>query len=220
MTGIYLQAMVENLPEGCLPPNWSDFDLAAFSRASRLWEYQQVALHNALLGLWKYYGTPGLTDAERKCAWMDWYQDFGLDVDLDLPLDRSSAAKRKLAGLLETYYTASEGDRLSYEQFINRMCFWMATGSGKTLVIVKLLEVLHALIQRREIPAHDILVLAHRDDLLEQLRSHVNDFNAAGRLYIRLCELARLCRGQAIIPLLAAKPGDDRFLLSLRQPER
>jgi len=188
MTGIYLQRMVENMPDGALPPNWADFDLTSFSRGKNLFEYQQTALQNALCALWKYYGTPGLTETERKRAFLQWYQDFGLEADLDLPLDRSSAAKRKLATLLETYFTA-EDDVLSYEQFINRMSFWMATGSGKTLVIVKMIELLHQLIERDEIPARDILVLAHRDNLLEQLRTHVDEFNSKGGLFIRLREL-------------------------------
>ena len=42
------------------------------------------------------------------------------------------------------------------------MGFWMATGSGKTLVIVKMLQPLFTLIQREEIPAHDVMVLTHR----------------------------------------------------------
>jgi type III restriction enzyme len=195
MTRIFLQNLVENLPEGTLPPNWAGFDLAAFSRGKRLWDYQQEALHNAMLALWKYYQTPGQPEnapddlqTKRKQAFMAWYRDFGMDFNLDLPLDQSSAAKRKLATLLESYYT-SENDKLPYEQFINRMSFWMATGSGKTLVIVKLIELLHGLIRRGEIPALDILVLAHRDDLLEQLRTHVAEFNTNGKLFIRLREL-------------------------------
>jgi len=188
MTGIYLQRMLENLPQGSLPSNWAGFDLATFSRGKVLWDYQQQALQNALLALWKYYQTPGQPENERKQAYMAWYRDFGLEENLDLPLDRSSAAKRKLATLLETYYSQTD-DRMPYEQFINRMCFWMATGSGKTLVIVKMIELLHHLMQRGEIPAHDILVLAHRDDLLEQLRTHVDEFNADGGLFIRLKEL-------------------------------
>ena len=143
--------------------------------------------------LWRYYhGSPDPKGFENpsglKQDFFAWYQDFGLEADLDLPLDRSSAAKRKLAALLESYYT-SQDDRLPYAQFTNRMSFWMATGSGKTLVIVKLLEMLWVLIQRGEIPIHDALVLAHRDDLLEQLRQHVDEFNAGGGLYIRLHEL-------------------------------
>ncbi len=68
------------------------------------------------------------------------------------------------------------------------MSFWMATGSSKTLVIVKLIEFLHTLIHRGEI-LREILVLAHRDDLLEQLRQHINEYNLNGGLYIRLVEL-------------------------------
>ena len=70
------------------------------------------------------------------------------------------------------------------------MGFWMATGSGKTLVIVKMLELLWALMGRGAIPAHDVMVLTHREDLLKQLRDHVNDFNAAGKTpHIQLREL-------------------------------
>jgi len=58
------------------------------------------------------------------------------------------------------------------------MSFWMATGSGKTLIIVKLIDLLGQLIQRKEIPKNDILFLAHRDDLLEQFKNHVNEFNS------------------------------------------
>ncbi len=188
MTGIYLQRMLDNLPEGSLPPNWRGFDLASFSREKTLWDYQRLALQYALKALWKYYETPSLTVAERKAKYLQWYQDFGLDENLDISLDKSSAAKRQLAALQETYYNAVD-DALPYVQFINSICFWMATGSGKTLVIVKLVEILHELIQRGEIPNHDILILAHRDDLLEQLRQHISEYNTTGSLYINLQEL-------------------------------
>ncbi len=97
MSGIFLQRMLETLPDGVLPANWADFDLAAYSPGKRLFEYQQAALHNALLALWKYYGTPGLSESERKQAFFAWYRDFGLEADLDLPLDDSSAAQRRLS---------------------------------------------------------------------------------------------------------------------------
>jgi len=90
MIGIFLQRMVENLPEGSLPANWVDFDLASFSRGKRLYEYQQTALRNALLALWKYYA-PQETAEVLKHEYTTWYQDFGLEANLDLPLDRSSA---------------------------------------------------------------------------------------------------------------------------------
>jgi type III restriction enzyme len=70
MTHIFLQNMLENLPKGILPSNWADFDLAGFSRRIHLWEYQQTALRNALLALWKYYSLPGQTKPERKQSYL------------------------------------------------------------------------------------------------------------------------------------------------------
>ena len=122
---------------------------------------------------------------ERKQKFFKWYRDNGLDETLDIPL----ASDHKLASLLGEYYTV-EDEKISYDQFINRACFWMATGSGKTLVLVKLIEVLRGLIQRGEIPPHDILILSCRDDLIEQLKKHVHEFNAArSDLFIHLREL-------------------------------
>ena len=82
-----------------------------------------------------------------------------------------------------------ENGKISYEHFINRMCFWMATGSGKSLVIIKLIQILIQLIERGEIPPHDILILTHRDDLIEQLKNHVREFNGANENQITLKEL-------------------------------
>ncbi|PMP85231.1 MAG: restriction endonuclease subunit R [Thermodesulfobium narugense] len=72
---------------------------------------------------------------------------------------------------------------------MNRMSFWMATGSGKTLVIVKLLELLGYLIQNNKIPKKDILFLTYRDDLIEQFKKHVDEFNQTNSLQINLIKL-------------------------------
>ena len=200
MTRIFLENMVENLHCLSLPPNWNGFDLVSFSPGKQLWEYQKKALENALWALWKYYSPDGEPD-DLKLAYMQWYQDYGLEEDLDLPLDQSSSAKRRVSSLLEDYYDV-EDNRLPYWQFINRMCFWMATGSGKTLVIVKILEMLWLLIQRGEIPTHDMMVLAHRDDLLDQLKTHILDFNAGGGLYIHLKELREYAEVKHQAPML------------------
>ncbi len=65
----------------------------------------------------------------------------------------------------------------------------MATGLAKTLVIVKIIEILSKLMSRGEIPNKEILMLTHRDDLLEQLKLHVDEFNTIGDLTINLHEL-------------------------------
>jgi len=69
-------------------------------------------------------------------------------------------------------------NKISFAHFINRMSFWMATGSGKTLIIVKLIEFLGKLITEKKLPTGDILFLAHRDDLLDQFKNHIEEFNS------------------------------------------
>ncbi len=186
-----LHNLLNDIPFEDLPPAWTTFDLASFSRAKSLWDYQQSALQNALKALHKYYKDFGAD----KTKFFNWYLDNRIELDA-----LTFGKKRDNESLLAPYYPISplslsgrgaggEG-RIPYIHFINRMGFWMATGSGKTLVIVKMLEVLYALRQRGEIPAHDVMVLTHREDLLGQLRDHVNDFNASGKVpHIHLREL-------------------------------
>ncbi|MGB9754287.1 DEAD/DEAH box helicase family protein [Roseiflexus castenholzii] len=191
---MFLQRMVEDIPDNHLPTNWADFNLASFSRSKTLWDYQQRALRNALKALWKYYEDFGNCQAreglainrQRKRGLWQWYRNNGLPEDFSLDLSRLD---HRVASLLKEYYKA-DSDSLTYEHFINRMGFWMATGSGKTLVIVKLIELLTRLIRRGEIPDCGILFLTHRDDLIEQLKRHVDEFNQVrGDFWIRLREL-------------------------------
>lgn len=184
-----LQDILSDLPFADLPPAWQDHDLETFSPSKRLWDYQQEALQYALKALWKYYedfhnftpGEPEAANEERKERLWQWYRDNGLEADLDIPLKRQ---KRDVRALLEAYYSV-EDERISYRNFINRMGFWMATGSGKSLVLIKLIEALWHLMQRSEIPPYPVLVLTARDDLLDQLEAHVAEFNE-GRTDFRI----------------------------------
>ena len=192
---IYLQEMIEDLRFENLPLNWVSFDFKTFSKTKTLWDYQENALRNAVKVLWKYYEDfvnyqkyESLDiNKERKRKFYEWYKNNGFDsknLKIDFEFDENS----KLLKLLEDYYPIEESSygrnkkkkfRISYENFINRMCFWMSTGSGKTLVIVKLIQILRELIKREEIPPNDILILTHRDDLIEQLKQHISEFNYA-----------------------------------------
>lgn len=189
-----LQNMLDDSQFDALPVNWTSFDLETFSKMKRLWDYQQEAVENAIKVLWKYYedfadyeAGEGLeVNDERKRKFFEGYRDNRVTEDLDIGLNK---ANRNISSLLLEYYEGENG-KVPYERFINRMGFWMATGSGKTLVIVKLIQVLWNLIQQGEIPPYDILVLTHRDDLIEQLKTHVSEFNAVhSDLFICLREL-------------------------------
>jgi len=195
---ILLQNMIENLRFEDLPPAWNTFDLETFSKDKKLWDYQQDAVRNAIKVLCKYYdkdvdyqkNEDGNVNKDRKKLLFKWYKDNELDQEGDLVI-KLDKRKRNIYKLLTEYSDdfPQENGKISYEHFINRMCFWMATGSGKSLVIIKLIQILIQLIERGEIPPHDILILTHRNDLIEQLKNHVREFNDANENQITLKEL-------------------------------
>ncbi len=193
MIKTFLQDIVEDISLSILPYSWNSFDLKNFSKDKQLWDFQQRAVENALKVLWKYYedlvdfenGEKLEVNQERKKKLFEWYKDNGLEEDLDIRLDKRS---RKIYNLLAEYYISQDG-KVPYWNYINRMCFWMATGSGKTLVIIKLIQILKQLMDRGEIPEHDILFLTHRDDLIEQFKRMVSEANYASTDKIELREL-------------------------------
>ncbi len=193
MTRIFLQNIIEDLRFGDLSANWNSFDLEKFSKTKKLWDYQQKAVKNAITILWKYFEDFAdyqedervEINQERKRKFFKWYKDNGLEEKLDIKLDKR---KRNIYNLLTEYYQ-QEDNKIPYENFINRMCFWMATGSGKTLVIIKLIQILKELMERKEIPSYDILFLTHRDDLIDQLKKHIDEFNYSNETKIDLKEL-------------------------------
>jgi len=193
MANIFLQDIIEDISLSILPYNWNFFELKSFSKDKHLWDFQQKAVENALKLLWKYYedikdfqkGEELSTNEERKKKLFEWYRDNGLEDDLDIRLDKRS---RRIFNLLTEYYLSIDG-KIPYWNYINRMCFWMATGSGKTLVIIKLIKILKQLMARGEVPEYDILFLTHRDDLIEQFKRMVDEVNYANAEKIELREL-------------------------------
>jgi len=177
-----LETLLNDIVFDALPPEWTTYDLAHFSGKKSLWDYQQKAVQNTVKALWRYYQEPQAN--ARKSTFFNWYKDNQIEI-ADLPIGK----KRANRVLLSPYYPIDH-EHISYEHFINRMGFWMATGSGKTLVAIKLIEVLWSLMQRGCVPSHDILMLTHREDLLKQLRAQVDEYNASGNpVFIRLHEL-------------------------------
>ncbi len=162
-----LEYLADRVPYESLPADWNTFDLARFSPGKSLWDYQQQALQRALAVLWKYYeefddfipGQDAGADGVRKEKLVQWYEDVMLlsareRRSLDLSLART---KLSLRSLVTDYFPLDETEPvLDFREICNRMGFWMATGSGKTIVLVKLLEVLHLLMRRAEIPVCDV----------------------------------------------------------------
>ena len=171
---LYLQNIVDDITFENLPAQWQEFDFNRFSQDKIFFNFQKQALQNALKGLWLYFNDK----KANKQNLFAHYQanDFTENFDYDL---HKKEGKKTAKYLLEydKDYPATDS-KIPFAHFINRMSFWMATGSGKTLIIVKLIELLGKLIAERELPARDILFLAHRDDLLEQFKNHIDEFNS------------------------------------------
>ena len=174
MSKLYLQNNVDDFSFDNLSAKWQGFDYVKFSQNKTLFDFQKQGLQNALKALYLFY----IEKRGDKKSFFNQFQSNGFEEKFDYDLKKKG--ERKTAKYLSEYdkdYSVYH-NKISFEHFINRMSFWMATGSGKTLIIVKLIDLLRRLIQRKEIPKNDILFLAHRDDLLEQFKNHVEEFNS------------------------------------------
>ena len=197
MSKLILKNIIDEIPFESLPANWQSFDLKRFSKEKQIWDFQKDALRAAIKVLWRYYEEKidyqekekETVNQERKKYLFSFYKN-NIDYpekssDYDLSKKEDSKSKK----ILEEYYKV-ENNKISFENFINKMGFWMATGSGKTLVIVKLIEILKYLMERKEIPQNDILFLTCRDDLLDIFKEYVKEFNfSQSQIHIRLRSL-------------------------------
>jgi len=167
-----------------LPEEWKNVDLKAFSDDMQLWDFQMKALEYAIRAMYYYYSVLG----ENKQRFWDELQEYASDLDLAGIMNIKSSDADVWNILRKHFYT--QDDSIPYSNFINRMGFWMATGSGKTLVIVKLIDIMITFMERGLIPTKEILFLTYRDDLIEQFTDHFEKFNKSqSKNIIRLYEL-------------------------------
>ena len=185
---------------GDLPETWRVPEIERFSTEKTLYDYQEDALRCAARALYLYYGKEGtdyqlgeLQNAEsaRRQEFAKRYAssqigDFSIKK-YETRSDRQNRRENPVFKILSEFITPQD-EEIPYQQLINRMCFWMATGSGKTLVMVKLVEYLHRLKEHGEIPTHNILILAPSDHLIGQIRRTIEEFNQFG-LYIDFVHL-------------------------------
>lgn len=180
---LYLQNIAENFNLNNLPSDWLALDFERFSNYKSLFDYQQNALKNTLKILFLFYQE----DKGDKSKFYQRLINNGLIENLDYNVIKEGKIYRYLSDY-EKDFPVQNG-KISFEHFINRMSFWMATGSGKTLVIVKLIELLGYLIANNNIPQKDILFLTYREDLIEQFKKHISEFNQFNPVKIHLYEL-------------------------------
>ncbi len=177
MQGSFLYSLISNYDIAQVPSSWKGVDFAVFSDKKKIYAYQKEALENACKILFAFFENYATKDPNSlKRDFLRLAIQHGLSTEQKNKYFAYSHQESKAYDILATYYS-EEHEVLPAYHFINRMSFWMATGSGKSIVLIKLIEMLHDLMHNELIPQNDILFLSHRPDLIAQLKSHIAEFN-------------------------------------------
>ncbi|GAA7415749.1 DEAD/DEAH box helicase family protein [Helicobacter pylori] len=137
----------------------------SFDSNKELLDYQQQALINAFRMLVAYFRD----FKENKKEFYAFYQEHYSFANCDF-------TNKKLNPLLKAYFKV-ENHCVSFENFINRLAFYMATGSGKTIVIIKLVELLSVAMGMGLIPKKNIMFFSANENLIKQFEKEIEKYN-------------------------------------------
>ncbi|GAA7589649.1 DEAD/DEAH box helicase family protein [Helicobacter pylori] len=151
----------------------------SFDNNKELLDYQQQALINAFRVLVAYFRD----FKENKKEFYAFYQKHYSFANCDF-------AKKKLNPLLKSHFKV-ENHCVSFENFINRLAFYMATGSGKTIVIIKLVELLSVAIRMGLIPKKNIMFFSANEHLIKQFEKEIEKYNR-GKDYFKQIDFKSL----------------------------
>ncbi|GAA7337601.1 DEAD/DEAH box helicase family protein [Helicobacter pylori] len=140
-------------------------DFKSFDSNKELLDYQQQALINAFRMLAAYFKDFKGSKKEFYAFYQKHYSFANCDF-----------AKKKLHPLLKSHFKV-ENHCVSFENFINRLAFYMATGSGKTIVIIKLVELLSVAIKMGLIPKKNIMFFSANENLIKQFEKEIEKYN-------------------------------------------
>ncbi|GAB6044730.1 hypothetical protein JCM11957_03280 [Caminibacter profundus] len=158
--------------ERIINENLIDIDLKiddSFSHNIKLFDYQLKALENVS----KFLNLAYENKEFNKEKIYNLYKEYNINDD-NLKLNDIEIGDSNLSELLLN----KKQKEIEFKELVNRCSFWMATGSGKSLVMIKLIEILHLLMQKNKIAKNNILILAPTEDILNQLKNHINTYNS------------------------------------------
>ncbi|GAA9652382.1 DEAD/DEAH box helicase family protein [Helicobacter pylori] len=140
-------------------------DFKSFDSNKELLDYQQQALINAFRMLATYFRD----FKENKKEFYAFYQKHYSFANCDF-------TNKKLNPLLKSHFKV-ENHCVSFENFINRLAFYMATGSGKTIVIIKLVELLSVAMGMGLIPKKNLMFFSANENLIKQFEKEIEKYN-------------------------------------------
>ncbi|GAB0054397.1 DEAD/DEAH box helicase family protein [Helicobacter pylori] len=140
-------------------------DFKSFDNNKELLDYQQQALINAFRMLVAYFRDFKGSKKEFYAFYQERYSFANCDF-----------THKKLNPLLKSHFKV-ENQRVSFENFINRLAFYMATGSGKTIVIIKLVELLSVAMGMGLIPKKNLMFFSANENLIKQFEKEIEKYN-------------------------------------------
>ncbi len=140
-------------------------DFKSFDSNKELLDYQQQALINAFRMLVAYFRDFKGSKKEFYAFYQEHYSFANCDF-----------THKKLNPLLKSHFKV-ENHCVSFENFINRLAFYMATGSGKTIVIIKLVELLSVAMGMGLIPKKNIMFFSTNENLIKQFEKEIEKYN-------------------------------------------
>ncbi|GAA8456208.1 DEAD/DEAH box helicase family protein [Helicobacter pylori] len=140
-------------------------DFKSFDSNKELLDYQQQALINAFRMLVAYFRDFKGSKKEFYAFYQEHYSFANCDF-----------THKKLNPLLKSHFKV-ENKCVRFENFINRLAFYMATGSGKTIVIIKLVELLSVAIRMGLIPKKNIMFFSANENLIKQFEKEIEKYN-------------------------------------------
>ena len=137
---------------------------------------------------------PKIQDSESLLSGFD-LQSFSRNISLQ---EYQTLALKSAITALNLYTQNADELCQSYRDYgvrdiakeqINTASFWMATGSGKSIVMIKLIALLQDLFVLKSLPSKPIMLLVPNDKILEQFKAHIKEYNAYQSKAISLKDL-------------------------------
>lgn len=184
----YLEEAIEDISYESLG-KWCIPDIDKYSKGKNLFDYQQEAIKNAIKVLNVYY-----TNRQSKKRLFELCVSAGMNSHrFDVPKFDNGKENSKYNRLINWFNKSKYQGKniISGENFFNRTCFWMATASGKTLLIIKMIEILDYMKRKELIPKNDFMVLLPSEKIQNQFIAAVDEYNLGKDRKIKLASLKK-----------------------------
>ena len=170
-----------------LPNDWTKSFTDTFGVNLKLYDFQKQALMNALVVLYYYFNK----DKTLQKQLFKHFEDLSKKDIAEINKTFNSYQNNIIPAFREKFVFNPQYTDSIHPLFFNQMCFWMATGSGKTLVIIKMIEILHNLMKQGLIGSKDILISSANDSIITQIKEHIHTYNIGSDIEINFIPLKK-----------------------------